>query len=90
MTDSQYIGDQDNVVITDQPDGTALIWLPDVAYLDTQGGPVELGLDREIAEQLRNALDQWLSRQDYPRQGCNTSMACVMRNGCHRCRGDQP
>lgn len=22
-------------------------------------------------------------------QGCNTSMACVMRNGCHRCRPEQ-
>ncbi|BFP50054.1 hypothetical protein KCMC57_64220 (plasmid) [Kitasatospora sp. CMC57] len=79
--------DPDNQVrITNGRDGTAFIWLPDVDYLDTQAGPVELGLDHQIAEQLRDALDGWLIRQDHPMQGCNTSIACAMRNGCHRCQ----
>jgi hypothetical protein len=80
------VTDDSVVRVTDGRDGTAFIWLPDVDYLDTQAGPVEVGLDRDIAEQLRDALDGWLIRQDHPMQGCNTSRACVMRNGCHRCR----
>lgn len=78
--------DDTKVRIHPQTDGTVLIWLPGVAYLDTQAGPVEIGLDREIAEQLRDLLDGWLIGEQYPMEGCNTSIACVMHNGCHRCR----
>lgn len=56
---TRYLEDE-TVRVADGRDGTAFIWLPDVDYLDTQAGPVELGLDRHIAEQLRDALDGWL------------------------------
>jgi hypothetical protein len=58
---SDSIGpDDDRVHITDGRDGTALIWLPTVDYLDTQAGPVKVGLDREIAAQLFQALGEFL------------------------------
>lgn len=56
--------DDDQVRVTEQPDGTDLIWLPHVAYLDTQAGPVELGIDRDIAEQLFHALGAHLTAAD--------------------------
>lgn len=52
--------DDDRVRVTAQSDGTALVWLPWVDYLDTQAGPVEVGLDRELAVQLHEALSAHL------------------------------
>jgi hypothetical protein len=49
------------VRIAAQPGGTCLIWLPAVAYIDTQAGPVEVGLDDEVARQLWEALGRHLA-----------------------------
>lgn len=54
------MADDDRVRVTAQPDGTALVWLPYVDYLDTQAGPVEVGLDEDVAAQLYGALGQHL------------------------------
>lgn len=51
----------DRVRIAAQPDGTALIWLPYVDYLDTQAGPVEVGIDNEVARQLYEQLGRHLA-----------------------------
>lgn len=62
------MADDARVRVTVQPDGTALVWLPSVAYLDTQAGPVEIGLDREVLVQLHQALGEHLgadSRTEY-------------------------
>lgn len=59
--------DDGQVRVTEQPDGTDLIWLPDVAYLDTQAGPVELGIDRDITEQLFHALGAHLAGEELTR-----------------------
>jgi hypothetical protein len=56
--------DDSIVRVTDGRDGTAFIWLPDVDYLDTQAGPVEVGLDRDIAKELFHALGAWLASPD--------------------------
>lgn len=54
----------DRVRVTVQPDGTALVWLPYVAYLDTQAGPVEVGIDEDIAMQLWLALGRHLASSE--------------------------
>jgi hypothetical protein len=51
------------VRIAAQPGGTCLIWLPAVAYIDTQAGPVEVGLDDEVARQLWERLGEHLGAE---------------------------
>lgn len=82
--------DEDQVsILESSPEGVRLL-LPYVDYLDTQAGPVELGLDVPTATSLRNALDRYLLRLVHPMEGCSTSIACVMHNGCHRCQPQPP
>lgn len=54
----------DRVRVTAQPDGTAMVWLPYVDYLDTQAGPVEVGLDEDVAMQLWLALGRHLASSE--------------------------
>lgn len=72
-------------ILSSSAEGVRLL-LPYVDYLDTQAGPVELGLDVPTATSLRDALDHYLLRLVHPMRGCNTSIACVQNNGCRRCR----
>jgi hypothetical protein len=50
----------DHVRLVPQSDGTVLIWLPYVDYLDTQAGPVEVGLNDAFLRQLHEALSAHL------------------------------
>lgn len=61
-------GTDDHVRLVPQPDGTVLIWLPYVDYLDTQAGPVEVGLDLELAVQLLDELERYVAGRDESRQ----------------------
>lgn len=56
--------DDARVRVTAQSDGTALVWLPYVDYLDTQAGPVEVGLDEDVARQLWLALGRHLASSE--------------------------
>jgi hypothetical protein len=55
-----YIDDE-QVRVTARPDGTAMIWLPSVDYLDTIGGySAEVAISREHAMELFQALGKFL------------------------------
>jgi hypothetical protein len=65
------------VAVTDDPDvitcgpmpgrpGEVLLHLPYVAYLDTQAGPVEVGLDREQLPELLAAVRAALGAPEFP------------------------
>lgn len=76
------------VTITDLPGERVTIRLPAAAIrhwrLDSES--CELTIDRRIADELEGMLVRHSMLREHPMQGCNTSMACVMRNGCPRCR----
>lgn len=54
----------DRVRLVLQSDGTVLIRLPYVDYLDTQAGPVELGLDDGLLRELHEALSHHLAASE--------------------------
>ncbi|MFG3051837.1 hypothetical protein ACGFZP_12930 [Kitasatospora sp. NPDC048239] len=76
------------ITVTDLPDGRVAISLQLGALRTFSLGPDrdEIVLDRRTADELEGMLARHSMRRIHPMQGCNTSMACVMHNGCHRCQ----
>jgi hypothetical protein len=74
------------ITVTDLPDGRVSISLPVSAINTGSDAYPEIVVDRRIADELEGMLARLSMRRIHLMQGCNTSMACVMRNGCHRCQ----
>jgi hypothetical protein len=78
----------DHVTIRDLPDGRIHVSLPlgAIRYLSLGPDRDEITIDRRVADELEGMLARHSMLRIHPMQGCNTSMACVMHNGCHRCQ----
>ncbi|MFD7413499.1 hypothetical protein [Kitasatospora purpeofusca] len=74
------------VTVTDLPDGRVSICLPVAAISTFSGDKPELVVDRRIADELEAMLARLSMLRVHPMEGCNTSMACVIHNGCRRCQ----